>query len=206
MVRPITTHHMKYPDEKHDTYSRTIFGFWLYLMTDCVLFATLFAAYAVLIGGTARGPTAHDIIDLPFVLGETLILLLSSFTIAIGMLQSLYNDKKKLIIWFAVTFLLGLAFLVMQGIEMSRLISAGYTWQKSAFLSAYFTLLGTHGLHVLVGLLLMLLFIGQAIRRGLTLVVLTRLTCLRLFWLFLDLLWIVMYTYVYLLGGRAHAS
>jgi cytochrome o ubiquinol oxidase subunit 3 len=191
---------MKYPDEHHDTYSRTVFGFWLYLMTDCILFAVLFAVYAVLIHGTAGGPTARDIIHLPFVLAETLILLTSSFTIALGMLQVRYNDKKKLIAWFAATFLLGLAFIAMEWTEFSRLISEGNTGQKSAFLSAYITLLATHGIHILFGLLFMIVFIAQILRRGLTPVVLTRLTCLRLFWLFLDLVWIVMFTYVYLLG------
>src|SRR3989338_3370182 len=122
MIRPITPHHLKYPDEHHDTYSRTVFGFWLYLMTDCILFAVLFAAYAVLIHGTAGGPSARDIIPLPFVLTETLLLLTSSFTIALGMLQVVSNSKGKLIAWFVVTFLLGLAFFSIQGVGMLRLI------------------------------------------------------------------------------------
>lgn len=200
MVKPITIRHIKYPDKHHDAYSRTVFGFWLYLMTDCILFGALFAVYAVLIHGTAGGPAPRDIIHLPFVLAETLILLTSSFTIALGMLQVLYNSRKKLIAWFAATFILGIAFLAMEIDEISRLISDGDTWQRSAFLSAYFTLLGVHGVHIFFGLLLMIVFIAQVMRRGLTEVVLTRLTCLRLFWLFLYLIWIVMYTYVYLLG------
>jgi cytochrome o ubiquinol oxidase subunit 3 len=200
MIRPITPHHLRYPDVNHDTYSRTVFGFWLYLLTDCVLFAVLFAAYAVLLSGTAGGVTAQQIIHLPIVLWQTLALLASSFTIALGMLQAIYNNLKKLIGWFALTFLLGILFLFLQWSDLSSLINEGNTWNKSAFLSAYFTLEITHALHIIFGLLFMIVFLAQALRRGLTDVVLTRLTCLRLFWLFLDLIWIVMFSYVYLLG------
>lgn len=199
MVRPIL--HPKYPDAHHDTYSRTVFGFWLYLMTDCVFFACIFAVYAVLNQGTIGGIGPKEVIDLPFVLVETVILLTSSFTIALGMLQVVYDNKKKLLGWFGATFLLGALFLTLQGVEMTRLLNAGNSWEKSGFLSAYFALLGSHGIHIFLGLVFMVVFMLQAMRRGLTPVVLTRLSCLRLFWLFLDLIWIVMFSYVYLIGA-----
>jgi len=202
MIRPITPHHMKYPDEHHDTYSRTVFGFWLYLMSDCIMFAVFFTVYAVLFSGTAGGPAAKDIINLPTAFIETLILLTSSFTIVMGMLQVLYNNKKKLVAWFVVTFLLGSLFLAMQINDMGILINKGYIWKNSAFLSAYFVLLGVHSVHICFGLFFMVFFIIQLLKRGLTQVVLTRLTCLRLFWLFLDLIWIIMFSYVFLLGDH----
>ncbi len=184
----------------HDSYSRTVFGFWIYLMTDCVFFGVLFAVYAVLLSGTAEGPGPKEIIHLPFVLIETLILLVSSFTMAVGTLHAVRKEKNKLIGWLIVTFLLGLVFLLMGGSEMSDLIAAGTSWQRSAFLSAYFALLATHAIHIFFGLLFMIVFAAQVLHRGFTATLLTRLTCLRLFWLFLDLVWIVMFTYVYLLG------
>ena len=181
-----------------DPHARTLFGFWLYLMTDCILFAVLFATYFVLITGTAQGPSLKDLIHLPFIFIATWLLLTSSFTMAIAMLHS---NIQRLIRWMIPTFLLGLAFLIMQGMEISRLIAMGSTWQKSAFLSAYHTLLATHAVHVLFGLLFMIIFLVQALWRGLTPVIWTRLSCLRLFWLFLDLVWIVTFTAIYLVGG-----
>jgi cytochrome o ubiquinol oxidase subunit 3 len=196
----MTSHHLRYPDSHHDSYSRTVFGFWLYLMTDCILFSVVFAVYAVLLHGTPGGPGPKELIHLPFVLAETLILLASSFAIALGMLPAVRGEVKKIVPWFVLTFLLGAAFLGMEWKEMSDLLAAGYTWKKSAFLSSYFALLATHGVHIFFGLLFMIVFVAQALKRGLTQTVLTRLTCLRLFWLFLDLVWIVMFTYVYLMG------
>lgn len=190
----------RYPDQHHDTYSKTVFGFWLYLMTDCILFAALFATYAVLYDHTAGGPSGRDLFDMPFVLTETLILLTSSFTCSLAMTHSSLRSRRRLIAWFAVTFFLGWAFLWMEMQEFSRLIALGASWQKSAFLSIYFTLLGTHGLHILLGLLYMIVLIGQVCNLGLTTTLVMRLTCLRLFWLLLDVIWVVTYTVVYLLG------
>jgi cytochrome o ubiquinol oxidase subunit 3 len=179
---------------------KTLFGFWVYIMTDCVLFATLFATYAVLHNNTFGGPTARDLFNLPYALTETLILLTSSFTCGLTLLALQNNDKKKVIAWFGITFLLGIAFLGMELSEFNRFVHEGNSWQRSAFLSAFFTLVGTHGLHICVGLLWMTVVIWQVWRRGLTPSTIRRQTCLRMFWHFLDVVWIFIFTFVYLMG------
>lgn len=194
--------HEALPDSHQDTNAKTFFGFWLYLMTDCVMFATIFATYAVLSGSTAGGPSGKELFHLPFVLTETLILLAGSFTCGLAMLPEHFEKKNQMLGWFALTFVLGLAFLAFEGAEFSRLIEAGYGWQKSAFLSAYFTLIGTHGLHLLIGLLWMIVLLVPVIRRGPAAVSFRRLTCLRLFWHFLYLIWIFTFTFVYLIGVK----
>lgn len=181
-------------------YTRTIFGFWVYLMTDCVLFATLFATYAVLHTSTFGGPSARELFTLPFALTETLILLTSSFTCGLFMLAAHLGNKNKVLLWMGITFLLGLSFLTMEGAEFTRLVREGNSWQRSAFLSSFFTLVGTHGLHIATGLLWMVVVAAQLLGRGLKLSVLRRLTCLSMFWHFLDVVWIFIFTIVYLMG------
>jgi len=176
-----------FPDTHHDASSNTLFGFWLYLMTDCILFATFFAVYAVLHGRIA--------LNLPLALAQTLILLTSSFTCALA-------ARSKIVFWFAITFLLGFAFLALQWTEFSRLIAEGNTWQKNASLSAFFTLAGVHGLHIMAGLLMIVVFISQFLKRGLTTAVLRRLTCLRMYWQFVYLIWIFTFAIVYLMGAK----
>jgi cytochrome o ubiquinol oxidase subunit 3 len=179
-----------------DVSNNTIFGFWVYLMTDFILFATLFATYAVLRNATFGGPTGAAIFHLPYALAETLVLLASTFTCAITML-----DKKRLLLWYSLTFFLGLVFFALMIADFSRLIAAGHSWAQSAFLSAYFTLVGTHGLHIFFGLLFMAAFVIQTLQRGLIPVTLRRLTCLNIFWFFSYFVWIFMFTLVYLMGG-----
>ncbi len=183
-----------------ETYSKTIFGFWSYLMTDCILFGTLFATFVVLHNNTYGGPSGKELFSLPFALTETLILLTSSFTCTLSKLAGLRNDKNKVIAWFGVTFLLGLAFITMELNEFSHLVQDGNGWQRSAFLSAFFTLVGTHGLHISLGLLWMIILLIPVFRHGLTPVSIKRLTCLRMFWHFLDIVWIFIFTIVYLMG------
>ncbi len=190
-----------YPDTHHDISSNTIFGFWLYLMTDCVMFASFFAAYVVLERGTFGGPTPREIIHLPAALVQTLILLASSFACGMAMLSAPRESKRKLLLWLAGSFLLGSLFFGMQWTELSRLASEGNGWGRSAFLSAYFTLVGTHGAHIVIGLLLMIFFGLQLYSRGFTAAVLRRLTCLRIYWQFIYLIWIFTFTLVYLTGG-----
>lgn len=180
--------------------SKTMLGFWIYLMTDCVLFASLFATYAVLHGNTFGGPTSKDIFDLPFVLVETLILLTSSFTAGLAILSLRAGKRTQMMSWFAVTFALGLAFLVMELTEFSHLAAEGSSWSRSAFLSAFFTLVGTHGLHIATGLFWMIVLLTQAMKKGLTESVSRRLTMLSMFWHFLDIIWIFIFTIVYLMG------
>jgi cytochrome o ubiquinol oxidase subunit 3 len=183
---------------------KTIFGFWLYLMTDCVLFGSLFATYAVLHHNTFGGPSAHDIFDLRFVLIETMVLLTSSFTCGIGMLLAHDQRKKSAIVaFFASTFLLGALFLGMELTDFSSLIHEGAGFTRSAFLSSFYTLVGTHGLHVAVGLLWLLLLIVRILRSGITHHTLRKLLLFSLFWHFLDVVWIFIFTIVYLLGTVA---
>lgn len=185
---------------QHETYTKTLFGFWVYLMTDCILFATLFATYGVLHNNTYGGPTGQVLFSAPYALTETLILLVSSFTCGPAMLAAERNEKNKVIAWFGITFLLGISFLAMELTEFTHLVQQGNSWERNAFLSSFFTLVGTHGLHITVGLMGMVVLMVQVLRRGLTPAVLLRLTCLRLFWHFLDVVWIFIFTLVYLMG------
>ena len=184
----------------HDADDKILFGFWVYLMTDLIMFAALFATYAVLHGNTFGGPTGRELFNLPFALTETLILLTSSFTCGLGLLFARQGDTKKTIASFAVTFLLGIAFLAMEFSEFSHLISEGNSFQRSAFLSSFFTLVGTHGLHITAGLLWMGMLLIYILRRGLTNSAVRKLTLLSLFWHFLDIVWIFIFTIVYLMG------
>ncbi|MBA1273061.1 cytochrome o ubiquinol oxidase subunit III [Stutzerimonas azotifigens] len=180
--------------------SVTVFGFWIYLMTDCILFATIFATYAVLVDSVAGGPSGAEIFELPYVLVETFCLLFSSITYGFAMLAMHRGDKQKLLGWLAVTFLLGLAFIGLEINEFHKLISEGFGPNRSAFLSGFFTLVGTHGLHVISGLLWMAVLMFQVRAKGLTETNQTRLRCLSLFWHFLDVVWICVFTVVYLMG------
>ncbi len=180
---------------------KTVFGFWVYLMTDLVLFASLFATYAVLHHNTFGGPTGAELFSLPYVLTETLILLTSSFTAGLAILAMHRADKRQVIIWLLVTFGLGLAFLGMELSEFSRLVADGNSWQRSGFLSAFFTLVATHGLHITVGLTWMGVMIYRVMTGGLVPTTMRRLTLLSLFWHFLDLIWIFIFTIVYLFGA-----
>ncbi|OGE73782.1 MAG: cytochrome o ubiquinol oxidase subunit III [Candidatus Doudnabacteria bacterium RIFCSPLOWO2_02_FULL_42_9] len=183
-----------------ETHERSLLGFWIYLMTDLLSFGVLFATYAVLSPNTAGGPNAKELFSLPFVLIETLILLTSSFTVGLAMLAVFKQAKQQALIWFGVTFLLGLTFLGMELYEFNNLIAEGASWERSAFLSSFFTLVGTHGLHISVGLLWMAVSMVMIWKRGLTPFINSKLTRLALFWHFLDIVWIFIFTIVYLLS------
>ena len=193
--------HEKYPDAYHGIYSRTVFGFWVYLLTDCVLFGTLFAAFAVLRNQTFGNPSAADLFSLRFTLIQTLVLLVSSLTIGLGAASAHRRLKKATIAWFLATFVLGLVFFWTECFELSRLASMGADWTKSAFLSAYFTLVGTHGLHVFFGILWIPLLLVPVYLRGVEPVSIRRLTCLKMFWQFLNIIWVFLFTFAYLLMG-----
>jgi cytochrome o ubiquinol oxidase subunit 3 len=188
-------------DDAHGDHapSNSVFGFWLYLMTDCVIFASLFAVFAVMSQQFAGGPSAKDLFNIRDVALETAALLLSSITCGFAMLCAHRQKTGGVLVWLAVTFLLGLAFLGLEIQEFSHLIADGAGPTRSAFLSSFFTLVGTHGLHVTVGLVWMVVLAVQIIRRpALSERELTRLTCLSLFWHFLDLVWICVFSFVYL--------
>ncbi|MFJ2330263.1 cytochrome c oxidase subunit 3, partial [Pseudomonas sp. NPDC087690] len=142
-------------DHHHDSGEMTVYGFWLYLMTDCILFASIFAVYAVLVNNVAGGPAGHDIFELPYVLGETALLLFSSITYGFAMLALFKGKKQQVLGWLFMTFLLGAGFIAMEINEFHLLISEGFGPSRSGFLSAFFTLVGTHGLHVSAGLIWM---------------------------------------------------
>jgi cytochrome o ubiquinol oxidase subunit 3 len=180
---------------------KTVFGFWVYIMTDCVLFATLFATYAVLQHNTYGGPSGRELFSLPFVLAETLILLTSSYTCGLAMLAVRRADKRQVLAWFAITMLLGLSFLGLELSEFHKLALEGHSWRASGFLSAFFTLVGTHGLHITTGLLWMSVMMIRVWRQGLDAASVRRLTLLSLFWHFLDIVWIFIFTIVYLVGA-----
>jgi cytochrome o ubiquinol oxidase subunit 3 len=186
--------------EDHDPRATALLGFWIYLMSDCILFAGLFASYAVLSGHVADGPTGGSLFDLPYVLTETFCLLISSFTCGLAMLAMNRERRGQTLGWLSLTFLLGLIFIGMEVHEFLRMIGEGAGPDRSAFLSGFFTLVGTHGLHVTSGLIWMAVLMSQVMLKGLTPTSHTRLACLSLFWHFLDIIWVGVFTVVYLLG------
>jgi len=193
--------HLSHHEALREDDSKATFGFWVYIMTDCVLFAGLFATYAVLHNNTFGGPSGRYLFSLPFVLTETLLLLTSSFTCGLAMLAAYRKNKALVVFLFGVTFLLGLAFLTMELTEFRHLAAEGNSWRRSGFLSSFFTLVGTHGLHITTGLLWMVVMITKVLRSGLTSANIRKLTLLSLFWHFLDIIWIFIFTIVYLLGA-----
>lgn len=192
--------HEKYPDAFHDAYSRTTFGFWLYLLSDFILFGTLFATYAVLHNSTYGGPSSRELFNIPFSHYQTLILLVCSLTAGLAGASAHRRDTKRTIIFFVVTFVLGLVFVGMQLDEFIRFVNAGHGWQKSAFLSAYFTVVGTHMIHMVFALLWVIIFVFPLFYQGITPVSIRRLTCLKMFWQFLNIIWIFIFSFVYLMG------
>lgn len=189
-------------EHHHDTSGIKLFGFWVYLMTDLLIFATVFATFAVLSNSFAGGPTAKEMLGggLHLVLVETFALLFSSITYGMAMLATYRGDKGAVLRWLGITFLFGAAFISIELYEFRHLIHEGAGPQTSAYWSAFFTLVGTHGLHVSAGLLWMLVLMFQVGSRGLTDTNKTRVGLLSLFWHFLDVVWICVFTVVYLMG------
>jgi cytochrome o ubiquinol oxidase subunit 3 len=169
-------------------------------MSDCLIFAVLFAMYGVVGHNYAAGPAPKDLFDLELVALNTAMLLFSSITYGFAMLEMARNRKRATLIWLAITGLFGLAFLGIELYEFHHLIHEGAGPQRSAFLSAFFTLVGTHGLHVSFGIVWLVVLMAQVRKHGLTVVNRRRLSCLSLFWHFLDVIWIGVFTYVYLMG------
>lgn len=177
-----------------------VFGFWIYLMTDVIIFACLFASFVVLRNNIYGGPSAHQIFDFPTILTETLLLLTSTFTCAIGMLQTYQKNKIPALIWFGITFVLGCGFLYLEIKDFKELVDKGEGWQVSAFLSSYFTLVGMHGLHITVGLLWMAVMMFRIYLRPLIKHSISKVLRMSLFWHFLDFIWIFIFTIVYGMG------
>ena len=181
------------------------FGFWLYLMSDAIIFSLLFATYVVMIPGTDGGPTAQDVFDLPRAFAETVLLLTSSFTFGMASVAVLSGNKTHVIMWLAVTAVLGLGFIGLELSEFASMIAAGAGPDRSGFLSAFFALVGTHGLHVTAGLVWILVTIIQLSRKDLTPLMRSRIYRLGLFWHFLDIVWIGIFSVVYLPGVMGEA-
>ncbi len=186
--------------EHPDGYSTTL-GFWIYLMSDCLIFGMLFATYAVLGGNYAGGPGPKDLFDLKLVAINTSMLLFSSITYGFAMIAMQKGSKQGLIGWLILTLAFGLTFLGIELYEFHHLIEEGAGPQRSAFLSAFFTLVGTHGLHVTFGSIWLVTLLFQVGKHGLTAANQRRLSCLSLFWHFLDVVWIGVFTFVYLMGA-----
>lgn len=179
---------------------RHMFGFWIYLMTDLIIFGVLFAVYFVLRGSTFGGPTTNDLFSLPTALANTLVLLTSSFTCGLALIAAQRGKVNQTIGWLVATFVLGATFLTLELTEFSHFVAMGASWQRSAFLSGFFTLVGTHGTHIAIGLLWIIVAIVQLKLRGLTPAVTSKLTRFVIFWHFLDIVWIFIFTTVYLMG------
>ena len=187
-------------EHAHPEGSSTLLGFWIYLMSDCLIFAVLFATYGVLGGNYAAGPAPKDLFELPLVALNTSMLLLSSITYGFAVIAMQNRNRKSTQTWLLITALFGLAFISIELYEFSELIHEGATPQRSAFLSSFFTLVGTHGLHVTFGIVWIFTLVTQIAKHGLVEANRRRLMCLSMFWHFLDVVWIGVFTFVYLMG------
>ena len=185
---------------EHHPENGTLLGFWLYLMSDCLIFACLFATYAVLGRSYAGGPTGMELFDLPLVAVNTSLLLLSSITYGFAMLETQRKGLRNALIWLTLTGVLGAGFIGIELYEFSHLIHEGAGPQRSGFLTAFFSLVGTHGLHVSFGIIWLITLMFQLRKHGLTPENTRRLMCLSMFWHFLDVVWIGVFTFVYLMG------
>ncbi len=192
----INLSHSRPQDERHSEV--TVFAFWTFLMSDAIVFALLFATYAAMVGRTAGGPTGAELFDITNAFIETMVLLVSSFTFGMAAVALKEGRQRAVNLWLAVTVLLGLGFVGLELREFASLLSQGGTAQTSGFLSAFFVLLSTHGLHVVVGCVWIVVMLVQIAVFGLNRQVRSRLLRLGLFWHFLDLVWIMIFTIVYL--------
>jgi len=190
----------RYYTREHHPENGTLLGFWLYLMSDCLIFACLFATYAVLGRNYAGGPTGAELFDLPLVAVNTSLLLLSSITYGFAMLEMQRKRQGATLAWLAVTGILGACFIGFELYEFAHLIHEGYGPQRSGFLTSFFALVSTHGLHVSFGIVWLVTLMFQVKRHGLTPENGRRLMCLSMFWHFLDVVWIGVFTFVYLMG------
>jgi cytochrome o ubiquinol oxidase subunit 3 len=187
-------------EHDHPPGQSTMLGFWLYLMSDCLIFAMLFATFGVLGTSYAAGPGPKDLFDLKLVALNTAMLLFSSITYGFAMLEMMKGRVKSTQMWLAITGLFGLAFLSIELYEFHHMIHEGAGPWRSAFLSSFFTLVGTHGLHVTFGIIWLVTLMVQVAKFGLIEANQRRLMCLSMFWHFLDVVWIGVFTFVYLMG------
>jgi len=187
-------------EEHHPEGGSTMLGFWIYLMSDCLIFAALFATYGVLGHSYAGGASPREVFELPLVAVNTAMLLFSSITYGFAMLSMERGSKSQTLIWLAITWLFGAAFIGIELHEFAGLIAEGNGPWRSGFLTSFFSLVGTHGLHVTCGLIWMIVLMVQTANKGLIPANKRRLMCLSMFWHFLDVVWIGVFTFVYLMG------
>lgn len=197
-----TTIHEHHPD----TDSIDVFGFWLYILSDCILFGSLFATFIVLHSPGSPGPELKQWLDLPYVMLETFFLLLSNFTFCLAMLNLYQHKISRLEFWLGISFLLGASFIFMEVKEFFHLASEGFRWDVNAQASSFFTLVGTHGLHVSCGLIWILIMMIQLPRIKNPGIARRRMTYLGLFWNFLDIVWIFVFSIVYLMGALQNGA
>lgn len=188
--------------DNHNSLEKASFGFWIYLMTDLIMFSVLFASFAVLRNNTFGGPEGREIFSLSYVFVESIMLLTSSLTTGMGLLAARRGDKPSSITWLSITMVLGLGFLVMECTEFVRMYVEGNSFTRSAFLSSFFALTGTHGLHIFVGLIWLIIALVYITVRGLSDSIIRKLTLFSMFWHFLDIVWIFIFTFVYLMSFR----
>ena len=181
-------------------YEEKEFGFWLYLMSDAIIFACLFATYLVMVGNAAGGPTGKELFSLERAAAETALLLFSSTTFGVAAVALSQGDRSKVLLWLAITFALGAGFIFLEFGEFAGMIAEGAGSDRSGFLSAFFTLVGTHGLHVTFGIIWLVTLMVQVHKHGLIAENRRRLMCLSMFWHFLDVIWIGVFSFVYLMG------
>jgi cytochrome o ubiquinol oxidase subunit 3 len=176
------------------------YGFWLFLLSDIVMFAAFFAAYAVLMGETAEGPSGAQLFDLPNTAIETACLLASSFTCGVASLALDARNRFRFYLAMAATFFFGAVFIALEVREFAGLVASGAGPTRSGFLTAFFTLVGCHGVHVTAGLLWLLTMMAQVFAKGFRADILRRVLCFSLFWHTLDIVWVAIFTVVYLMG------
>jgi len=197
----MTDNNLHHHDHEQQIASKVTFGFWSYIMTDFIMFAALFATYAVLHNNIYGGIGIAQVASMTPVLVQTIVMIAISLVFGFS-LVALHRAKRcGVLFWLVVTFLLGLTFLGLEFHAFSAILASGYSWQSSAFLSAYFTLLGVHALHVVVGLIWIAILMIQIKMQNLTTMIKTRLICMGLFWNFLTIIWLVIFTVVYLMGA-----
>lgn len=187
-------------DPHQDSFSKAFLGFWIYLMSDCLIFACLFVTYALFQKSIFGGPSSKDLFELKTAFIETFLLLSSSVSCGFGVIAAGKNKRAQMFIWLFLTFLLGASFVGIELSEFLTFVHEGYSWQTSAFLSSFFALVGTHGAHVSFGLLWLFVMLGQLLFQGVSSDTFRRLVLFALFWHFLDLIWIFIFTFVYLIG------
>ncbi|AAO27125.1 cytochrome O ubiquinol oxidase subunit III [Buchnera aphidicola str. Bp (Baizongia pistaciae)] len=181
-------------------FSKELLGFWLYLMSDCIIFCTLFSVYFILVDNVAQGPSGHNIFQNNLIIIETFLLLFSSFSCNLVLFEMKNKNLYMVFLWLGITFLLGLLFVFLELFEFFHLINLGFGPTRSGFLSSFFVLIATHGIHVISGLIWIIVMIKYVYTFNITNLIYYRMLCLNLFWHFLDIVWVFIFSFVYLFG------